>query len=443
MISKLCSHFQKSIFLKLSLSFICLSILITILVQAFITSVLDVNYSQKVSQGKNRAQYTMYLAEQIGNPPNLETARKLAHDLGIQIRIEGPGLSFSTSNLIPAYNDLKVKASRCPWQSNFLSGAISNKPFTLLETALYQYGFFFECDGFSENRLKFLPVLIASIFLILVGYYFWIRKLLKPIKWLNTGVAAVSTGDFDYQIPVLASTDSEDELARLSQSFNQMATKLKDMISAKQQLLLDVSHELRSPLTRIKVALELDGETYKAKIKKNLIELEGMIEELLETARLNDSAGSLKLSRLDLNPLIQKAVARYSDQPVQIELLQSPLESVWIEADSARIETVLRNLIDNAIKYSSEGPKIRIWIEQADAVSVHIQDFGQGIPEEELKNVFEPFYRVDKSRVRETGGYGLGLSLCRKIMNAHKGSITLNSGLGQGTQAVLRFPGTR
>jgi len=115
-----------------------------------------------------------------------------------------------------------------------------------------------------------------------------------------------------------------------------------------------------------------------------------------------------------------------------------------IRADRARVRKVLANVLDNAMKYSPEGAEpVRVSIEAwADEVKVRIEDRGVGIPESELPKIFEPFYRVDRSRSRETGGYGLGLSLCKRILEAHGGSIAIASREGEGTEVTLAFPRT-
>jgi signal transduction histidine kinase len=116
-----------------------------------------------------------------------------------------------------------------------------------------------------------------------------------------------------------------------------------------------------------------------------------------------------------------------------------------IEADRARVRKVLANVLDNAVKYSrGGGAPVRVRIEEGNAeVTVRVEDSGVGIPADELPKLFEPFYRVDRSRSRETGGYGLGLSLCKRIMEAHGGSISISSREGEGTEVALTFPALR
>jgi signal transduction histidine kinase len=279
-----------------------------------------------------------------------------------------------------------------------------------------------------------------------------IRRLLSPLKTLTHAVERIRRGELGHQIPECG----HDELGELARSFNAMSSGLKERIHLRDQLLLDVSHELRTPITRIRLALEMgpDGMA-KESIRDDLREMEAMISEILETARLDSDNGKLDLEDVDLPALAAEIVADAEGRSPGAELIgvrggqgpggQGPGgQGPVIRIDRSRVRKVLANVIDNAMKYSSEGAKpVQVRIEaDADEVRVHIEDRGVGIPESELPKIFEPFYRVDRSRSRETGGYGLGLSLCKRIMEAHGGSIAIASREGEGTEVTLAFPRT-
>ena len=213
------------------------------------------------------------------------------------------------------------------------------------------------------------------------------------------------------------------------------------MIHAKEQLLLDVSHEIRSPLTRIKVALEFvpDGNTKKS-IREDLSEVEKMIMEILETERLNSDHGKLYLKKANVSVIIKEVLQDFQNRSPGVKLTSVP-KGVFLNIDIDRIKTVLKNVIENSLKYSKpESQPVEISIDEEEkAVVIRIKDYGSGIPKEELPYIFEPFYRIDKSRSKETGGYGLGMSLCKKIMEAHGGTIEINSELNIGTTVFLSF----
>ena len=282
----------------------------------------------------------------------------------------------------------------------------------------------------------FLIVLLTLIF---ASAYLLIRRILKPIKWLTEGVEQVRHGDLHHQVRV--EKWRRDELGKLTESFNAMTSRLREMIRSKEQLLLDVSHELRSPLTRIKVALEFvpDGPT-KESIGEDVSDVETMIAEILETERLDSEHGKLCLKRTDISEIIGEVARDFQNKPPGVKLTFEP-ENVFLKIDPDRIKTVLKNVLENAVKYSRpESKPVEIAVDAEEkSVVIRIRDYGSGIPKEELPYLFEPFYRTDKSRSKDTGGYGLGMSLCKKIMEAHGGRIEIHSEVHVGTTVVLRF----
>jgi len=281
----------------------------------------------------------------------------------------------------------------------------------------------------------FVTLAFTTIFLFLV--YLILRWQLKPIRALHSGITELSKGDLDVQIE----TNRRDELGQLVHAVNDMAGNIKERIHARDQLLLDVSHELRSPLTRTKVALEfLEDETVKKNIAGDIGEMETMITEILETERLKSPHGGIQLQQINLSLIIQDVISEFSDRKPGIKMLNL-YDSIDLNADANRIRILLRNIIDNALKYTKpDGYPVEISIrEKTDELIIEVQDFGLGIPENEIPYVFEPFYRVDKSRSKETGGYGLGMDMSRQIMKAHGGTIDIASKFEVGTTVYLKF----
>jgi signal transduction histidine kinase len=248
---------------------------------------------------------------------------------------------------------------------------------------------------------------------------------------LNSGVKEISAGNFGYQLPV----KRRDELGDLAAAFNQMATRIEGMLKAKEQLMLDVSHELRSPLTRMKVALEFlpDG-VAKTNLMTDIDEMERMVATILDTAKRHHAHSQLNWRKMSMEDLLVQVAAEFADRAPGVTLDPGPATAP-LYADPARIKTVLRNIIDNAVKYSlpQSNPVAVSLSSTADQVIVCVKDSGTGIDPSELPYIFEPFYRIDKSRSKKTGGFGLGLSLCKSIIEAHKGKIEVDSVKGQGT----------
>lgn len=400
----------------------------------------EIKYSagpKRIGQDLNRVQYSALLAEKIGTPPNIQTAKVLADQLQIKMRIEGNGLVFSSTEFDIDSSRIKNGLDGIHKRMDQLYASKNEKIlYSIIEKSGYTYIFFYTCDAFLDGRLE----LLLPLFLIIIGvflcFYLWTRHLLKPIHALSKGVDEIAQGNFNYSIH----TSSKDEVGKLAYSFNMMVDRIKAMLKDKDRLLLDISHELRSPLTRAKIAMELDPNKYGDKIRLNLNEMDLMLDEILESSRL-EGAPNLKLEKVNLLCFTQQIISQYINQKPGIEIKQIP-DDLFIKCDIQKIKSVFRNVLDNAIKFSSHQSKsIEISIKADDrGCVIYIKDYGIGISQEDQVKVFEPFYCVDKSRTKTSSGYGLGLGICKKIMHAHNGEISFQSSQEIGTIAILSFP---
>jgi len=284
-------------------------------------------------------------------------------------------------------------------------------------------------DYFSQYPSEVTLGVLLFFFLILFLTFIATRRILAPLKALEKGVLELAAGNLDVTLPI----HSKDEFGRIEASFNHMAAEVRKMIRSKEQLLLDVSHEFRTPLSRVRIALEVDGDE-RASIRESVLEMEAMISELLESARMDGVTGGLKKEPCDLTEVIRDLTARYEGvRPgVKVSGNETPIVA---NLDGPRIRIALQNLLENAIKYSSDQERpVEVSISsRSSSVFVLVRDFGIGISKEHQKLIFEPFYRVDRSRIRDTGGYGLGLSLAQKIITAHGGVLDVESDPGNGT----------
>lgn len=285
---------------------------------------------------------------------------------------------------------------------------------------------------------KVLIILICLFTLVLIMAYLVLRRILKPIRWLTEGVTQVGDGNLEHRVP----EKRADEFRDLAEAFNDMVARIRKAMHAREQLLLDVSHELRSPLTRLKIGLEMLPEgSKKESLREDILEMEKMITDILEAARMQHDAGSLNLQSVDLAILIQELGRDFENQLPGL-VVRGALAETVIRADYEKAGIALRNVIDNAMKYSrkSDQPVELSLAEKLGYAVIRILDHGIGIPAEDRPYIFEPFYRADKSRTRKTGGYGLGLSMCKTIMAAHGGRIDISSTPNQGTTVSLSFP---
>ena len=421
----------RSIFTKLFVTMIVAALAVNFLVGAFFRYFF-IPRSRDVLAA-NIGIYTDYIARDIGVPPDTKRAAAMAGRTGFAISITGGGLSWSSNGAIrfPSHprvirrlpdGDIAWERGRFVYRKSF--GA-------------YRYLFSPRSAMPAEVEELHVVLLISALTVILGVGFLLIRRIMMPVRRLASGMREVSGGNLEYEVRV----DSGDELGDLARTFNGMRERIRAMIRSREQLLLDVSHELRSPLTRIKVALEYVQEgSARQDIADDVIEMERMVTELLETERLNRSGGIAAKEEVDL-PVLLREVADEMQIPSG-GILYIIRDNAAVRADRRLVRMLFRNLLENARKFSppDSGPvSVTVRMSGEGAVT-EVRDRGIGIPRDELASVFEPFYRVDHSRSKKTGGYGLGLSLCKKIAEAHGGSISIESEPGRGTTVTVVLP---
>ncbi len=385
------------------------------------------------------ANYARLVLAELADPPDTAAARALADSLGIGMRIEGPGLAWASTVDFPAFEDVDLPlvsgqgVIRAGIERGFGVSAV-------LPRGEYRYLMSLQAGRSALGTGGSTEDLVDALFMvtILVGVYLLMRWLLRPVRVLSEAVERLRLGDLEVEMP----THRTDELGRLIVSFNEMARAVRERIRARDQLLLDVSHELRSPLTRMRVALEmLPPSAARESVAEDVREVEAMITELLETERLDSPHGGLSRSRADMSELVRDAVASAADGDPGVHLVgaDAPLHA---DVDVERIRIVITNVLSNALKYSDpDGAPVRVVVDGADgAIMISVHDRGVGIAGDDLAYVFEPFYRGDRSRTKETGGYGIGLSLAKRIVEAHGGVIEVSSELGEGTSVLVTLP---
>lgn len=429
---------QSSIFFKILWVIAITGILIYAIIIGFFKAV----YVKEASNPfhTHLYQYVNYIADDIGNPPDTAKVSLISKRLSIHIQI------FSDRQLLysslPSLPNFLFSDDQQWWkvENTFKMGEVEN--YFVIQTQRFQYTYIFS----PQNNKLFQPnwtyvfILIAALSLVLFLAFVSIRKILRPIKNLVVGVNEISKGNLDYKLPSHHFHKKHDEFDAISGSFNQMTQRIREMIKSRDQLLLDVSHELRSPLTRMKVALEfLTDDKIRKNISEDISEMEAMVTEILESERLKSNHGGLKLNDANIIQIISDS--RMQSGKSEMIQLQNLPEELILKMDSDRIKMVFKNVIENSLKYSPDSnvPIEISYMNENGYFIFKIQDHGIGIPAEELPFIFEPFYRVDKSRSKETGGFGLGMSLCKSIMEAHGGNIEIESETGKGTTVYLKF----
>lgn len=300
------------------------------------------------------------------------------------------------------------------------------------------------------ERNFFLLVVCVLLVLALLSAVF-ATMLTSPLAELARATKAFGHGDHGAR----ADLRRVGAFADLGKAFNEMAEKITASMLAEKELLANVSHELRTPLSRIRVALDLaeDGDSALAReslveIGADLAELERLLEDVLTAARLDQRAGRLpgtpplRKERVSPNVLYERAAQRFhTNHPHHALAIDVPSELPELEVDPTLMRRALDNVLDNAGKYSEPRSSMCLTARvEGSCVLTTVQDHGMGMTPEELAQLFTPFFRAERSRTRSKGGVGLGLVLCKRIVEAHGGSITVQSTNGQGTTVTLLLP---
>jgi signal transduction histidine kinase len=314
--------------------------------------------------------------------------------------------------------------------NQIVGAAIMNTPVADIKSALDKIYMFI-----------WLSALLAIILSTFIIYYFSQRILVKPLYEINKTARKISNGEFEKRVEI----SSKDEIGQLAESFNYMADALQNLENLRRDFIANISHELRSPITSIRGFIQgiLDGTIPEDKRNHylNIVlneskRLTRLISDVLDLSRLESGEFSIGTSSFDLNELIRLTILRFENEieskKLNVDVVLSG-ETLLVTADMDRIGQVISNLIDNAIKFTGEGGEIGISTKiTGKKVIVSVRDTGAGIPEDELKLIWDRFHMVDKSRTTKRGT-GLGLSIARQIIKQHGEEIWAESKEGEGS----------
>ena len=387
--------------------------------------------------------YVDRLATDLGSPPSVERAQSLVQRLPLSIRINGPVVNWRS------HADLRERheAPDDEWSS--------------------QAPRFFERSSKDGHRIRFglnvqawhdRPRLIgwatlAALLLLTALAYVRISRMLRPLDDIRAGAQRFGTGDFALPIAV-RQPDQPDELGELAAIINTMGADIGQMLDAKRALLLAISHELRSPLTRARLNTELLPETPelqvgRAALLSDLALMRDLITDLLESERLASPHAALHREPTDLAALAAEVVASLESAP-PVQLNVEPGLPI-LALDRSRIRLLVRNLLTNALRYSQglkQWPVVTLRSEvmgsqgsDRPGLCLIVQDYGPGVPEAQLAQLAQPFFRPDAARSRRDGGVGLGLYLCRLVAEAHGGQLQFRN-VASGFEVVVTLPST-
>lgn len=265
--------------------------------------------------------------------------------------------------------------------------------------------------------------------LLVVALFSWLLavRLVRPLLKLRETVVAFGNGELSARV----NSTGRDEMGDLARSFDQMADRIQTLLTAERRLLQDVSHELRSPLARLGFAVELartssNRDAAYDRIKREAQRLNALVGELLQVTRAEGDPGSRNLSPIDVSELV-RTIAEDCSIEAEVRhcrIIQRNDEKIVVTGDPELLHRAVENIVRNAIRHSPEGSSIEVISRrERDQVLVGIRDFGTGVPEESLTDIFRPFFRVDDDRNRTSGGVGLGLSIAQRAVSIHHGEI--------------------
>ena len=432
---QLLNKIRHSLSLRLLLLFVVAGIVLGIVFQFMLGYAISSHIIEKGTP--HLKQYFSYIQSDLGSPPSIERAKKLVAKLPIDIQISNGKASWSSSTDTPELDDLHTyNDNKLPQQTVNIGFERGQSTVQIIEGDTQAILW---TNPRKESRRSGNSLLFGLLFLlvILATLYWLIRRLFRPIQTIQRSVKSIGSGDLSHRIPSLRN----DELGELAGSINQMTDDIEQMLEAKRELLLAISHELRSPLTRAKVSTALlEDSPIQANIARDLREMENMISELLEAERLKGQHQQLQKIDVSLNEIVMSVIDEYfPEAQLDLRLAEDlPAQSL----DPIRMRLVTRNILDNALKHqTTDSQSVRVSTKATKVSGVlQIQDFGRGIPKEHIPHLTEAFYRVDASRQRKTGGVGLGLYLVKRIIDAHQGQLKIDSEEGSGTTVTITLP---
>jgi histidine kinase len=296
----------------------------------------------------------------------------------------------------------------------------------------------------------FLYAFLPASFVALVVSILMSRKFVKPLQEMEVVTDRIAEGQFDERLPIKESSiEYQDELEHLCIRINKMASRLEQVEDMRKKLIGDIAHELRTPLTVIKGAMEgfvdgvltPDSATFE-RIYRQADRLERLVDDLQELNYLEMGTFELDFKVVNLEKFVgdikQTMRIKFNTKGVDFTL-DLPNEKLVVKADEDRLEQIMLNLLDNALRYTPKGGEVQIIVKkEGEWAKISVKDSGVGITEEHLPHVFDRFYRVDEARARQDGGSGIGLTIAKRLVEAHNGEIWVESG-GRDEGACFSF----
>ena len=281
--------------------------------------------------------------------------------------------------------------------------------------------------------------------------YLLARSVASPVAHLRELTHKFSSGDLSVRVTTPAILIRHDEIGELARDFNQMAVRIENLMEAQRRLIADVAHELRSPMTRLSLALGLmrrapsaDAASL-ARVSRELDRLNALTALLLTLSRLESMGGVGPKAQVDLALLVREIAddGVFEADSLHVTVRLAECEACTVHGAPELLRSAIENVVRNALKYTAPQSEVVIRLQhlkEQRLAEVLVQDRGPGVPESELTQIFEPFYRIDVAREPHTGGVGLGLAITRRIVRLHAGTVTAANRASGGLEVRITFP---
>jgi two-component system sensor histidine kinase CpxA len=324
----------------------------------------------------------------------------------------------------------------------------------LSSDSAHQYVIVWQAPARFERGLFTTRFLLRLLSLIVTGgiVCVWLTwYITQPIRRLREATRRFSHGDLGTRVSHARDLRRGDELSDLARDFDEMAARIEELVTAQQQLLADISHELRSPLARLSLALDLarrrlgDGVPEHRRIEREIQRLNDLIQRLLTLAQLQTDPSHSQIETVDLRGLVHQIAddASFESQAKNKSVAVKEYCDASVRGNALLLRSAIENVVRNAVRYSPEGGEVAIDMRSTPdmkRVMITVLDRGPGVPAASLHRLFDPFFRVDPARDRDSGGVGLGLSIVRQATLFHGGSVTAQNHPEGGLIVRLEFP---
>ena len=418
----------------------------------------DFSLSVAYDLSKNNAENLYKLAVEKGNDLNGRVL--ILDELGVvQIdsfsRLNGVQLSHEEiREVLVERKDSAYGFHRIPqeegkiWSLNYVSAIIENSE--IIGAVVLVQSVQDVVQSVHSIQGNYYAIYLAVICILVVVFSFLINRILQPMQALKAGTEAISRGDFSRRVQVTG----KDELAVLAEAFNTMAVRLEDVDRSRNEFVSNASHELKTPLTSMKILTEsilyedgVEESVYKeflGDINREIDRMTALINDLLLMTKLqNIEESKMQMEKVSLDQMTEHVLQslRVIAEKKHITLHQNLRFKNEVDCLPTYLQHAISNLVDNAIKYTADGGDVYVSTLKEDNIAcVRVRDTGEGIAKAEQEKIFERFYRVSKSRARETGGTGLGLYIVQTTALLHNGRIEVQSEEGKGSVFTLMIP---